>query len=74
MDWTEELGAIVATLEHPFFETSFPESFDGSTASYAPLTLGNGREDSVAFFIKKNVTGAANSKAILGGGKSQTDI
>lgn len=70
MDWAEELGAIVASLEHRFFGKSLPSSFDGTTASYAPLTLENVMEDAVTFldFIKKNVTGAADSKAIVEGG------
>ncbi|TVY92709.1 Lysosomal Pro-X carboxypeptidase [Lachnellula willkommii] len=70
IDWMEELGAIVAVLEHRFFGTSTPAEFDGTTASYAPLTLDNVMKDAVAFinFIQKNITGAANSKTIVGGG------
>ncbi|KUJ10184.1 uncharacterized protein LY89DRAFT_787808 [Mollisia scopiformis] len=70
MDWAEELGAALAVLEHRFFGTSIPESFDGSLASFAPLSLDNVMEDAVSFieFIQKSVPGAANSKAIVTGG------
>lgn len=66
----QELGGIVASLEHRYFGMSIPASFNGSTASYAPLTLGNVLEDAVAFinFAKQTVPGAIDSKTIVTGG------
>ena len=52
LDWAEELGAIVATLEHRFFGTSYPEGFNFANPTakdYAGLTLNNVLKDSVAF-------------------------
>lgn len=69
-DMAQELGGIVATLEHRFFGTSVPDPINGSSSVYAPLTLDNVIDDSVSFidFIKKNVSGAADSKALVTGG------
>lgn len=73
-EWAEELEAIVVSIEHRFFGASLPKQFDGSPSSFAPLTLENVLDDAivVANFVKKNATGAANSKVILQGGVYQT--
>lgn len=51
-----------------------PASFNGTTATYAPLTLENIIDDGVALidFIKKSVNGTESSKTIIGGGKLPT--
>ncbi|KAJ9607344.1 hypothetical protein H2200_008417 [Cladophialophora chaetospira] len=66
-DMAKELRGLVIGLEHRFFGTSLPQSYNGSASSFAPLTLGNVLEDAAAFvdFVKKNVTGAANSEVIV---------
>lgn len=73
-DIADELGAIVAGLEHRFFGDSFPTgvSEENATAKdLAPLTLDNVLLDSVAFvnWIKNSVPGASNAKVIINGGK-----
>ena len=70
----QKLGGIVATLEHRFFGSSYPEGTsweNTTTAQFGPLTLENVLEDSVAFvtWIKKTVPGAKNSKVIISGGE-----
>lgn len=69
MDMADELGAIVANLEHRYFGTSVPESFDGSMESFKPLTLENVREDAVQFieFLKRTIPGAAQSPVVVTG-------
>lgn len=73
-DYGPKLGGIVATLEHRFFGTSYPEGTsweNTSMAQYGPLTLENVLQDSVTFvnWIKKTVDGAENSKVIISGGQ-----
>ncbi len=51
-DYAQELGAAVATLEHRYFGTSFPEDFDAAhpNSSFAKgLTIENVLLDSVTF-------------------------
>lgn len=72
-DWAEEMGAIVASLEHRYFGLSVPDGFNASTATpsqYAYLTMNNTLLDAVNFveWIKKTVQGAENSKVIVMGG------
>ncbi|KPI34908.1 Lysosomal Pro-X carboxypeptidase [Cyphellophora attinorum] len=73
IDWAEELGAIVATLEHRFFGTSYPEDFHFANPGpddYAQLTLDNAIKDGVHFvnWIRETVPGAQDSKVIYNGG------
>lgn len=73
-DWAENLGAIVAGLEHRSFGESLPSEFNYTTATpsdWLPLTLNNALLDSVNFVdrIKKSVPGAENSKVIVSGGE-----
>lgn len=73
LDFAQELGAIVAVLEHRFFGDSFPSGVNDSNATpadFAPLTLENVILDSVTFvnWIKSTVSGANNSKIIVQGG------
>ncbi|KUJ07811.1 uncharacterized protein LY89DRAFT_742579 [Mollisia scopiformis] len=72
-DYAPELGALVATLEHRFFGTSFPAGSaynNVTTEAYAPLTLGNVMQDSIEFvnWIRQTTPGAENSKVIYTGG------
>ena len=76
-DYAPKLGGIIATLEHRFFGSSYPEgpSWENTTtAQFGPLTLENVLQDSVAFvtWIKKTVLGAENSKVIISGGECCT--
>ncbi|KUJ07594.1 uncharacterized protein LY89DRAFT_766264 [Mollisia scopiformis] len=66
-DDTIELNGIAAGIEHRFFGTSFPPGFDGSKASYAPLTLENVLTDTVALveLIRANVSGAEHSPVFV---------
>ena len=73
LDYAQELGAIVAVLEHRFFGDSFPPGVSDSNATaedFAPLALDNVLLDSVTFvdWIKSTVTGANKSKVIVEGG------
>ena len=70
-NYAQEVGGIVASIEHRYFGNSYPPDFDNSTESYAALTLDNVLWDSVKFvqWIKSNVTGAADSPVLLTGGK-----
>lgn len=73
IDYAQELGAIVAVLEHRFFGESFPSGLNDSNATpadFAPLTLENVLLDSVTFadWIKSTVPGASESKVIVEGG------
>lgn len=73
IDYAKDLGAMVITLEHRFFGTSFPAGFEGKKKDFAPLTLDNIVQDAVTFieYIKKTVPGAATSKVIVNGGMIQ---
>ena len=74
-EWAKELGGITATLEHRYFGQSLPFGNDSYTLdNLKHFTLENVMLDAVNFvdFIKKNVTGAANSKAIVAGGMQLT--
>ncbi|KAI0718395.1 peptidase S28 [Cerioporus squamosus] len=70
-EWAQELGGMVATLEHRYFGSSLPFG-NGSytTENLQHFTLENVMADAVTFmdFVKKNVTGAEASKAIVVGG------
>jgi Serine carboxypeptidase S28 len=72
-DWAQEMGAMVASLEHCYFRLSVPAGFNASTATpsqYAYLTMNNTLLDSVNFvgWVKKTVLGAEDSKVIVMGG------
>lgn len=72
-DWAEDMGAILAGLEHRFFGESVPEGFDATTAKpeeYAPLTMNNTLLDSVNFiqWIKRTVPNAKDSRVFVMGG------
>ncbi|TBU40389.1 serine carboxypeptidase S28-domain-containing protein [Dichomitus squalens] len=69
-DWAKEIGGLTATLEHRYFGQSLPFGNDSYTQeNFKYLTLENVMQDAVNFidFIKSNVTGASNSKAIVVG-------
>ena len=69
-DWAKELGGLTATLEHRYFGESLPFGNDSYTQdNFKYLTLENVMQDAVNFvgFVKNNVTGASNSKAIVVG-------
>ena len=74
-DYASKLGGIAVALEHRYFGTSYPSGLSVTSnitaAQYAPLTLDNIFEDSVAFlkWVKETVPGAENSPVIYGGGK-----
>ncbi|OCK73876.1 hypothetical protein K432DRAFT_410339 [Lepidopterella palustris CBS 459.81] len=73
-DIADELGAIVAGLEHRFFGDSFPDGVSEASVSakdWASLNLENVLLDSVTFveWIKKTVPGAENARTIITGGK-----
>lgn len=72
-DIADELGAIVAGLEHRFFGDSFPDGVSEASVSakdWASLNLENVLLDSVTFveWIKKTVPGAENARTIITGG------
>jgi hypothetical protein len=76
LDWAEELGAIVATLEHRYFGSSYPENFNFTEPGpddYAQLTLDNAVKDGVEFvnWIKATVPFAQDSKVIYTGGENE---
>ncbi|KAJ3821068.1 peptidase S28 [Lentinula raphanica] len=72
-EWAQSVGGILATLEHRFFGTSVPnlgnDSFTNDNLNNY-LTLDNVLADSEYFieYIKKNITGAENAKAVVLGG------
>lgn len=79
MDYAPKVGGVVATLEHRFFGTSFPEGSTWNnitTEAYAPLTLDNVLQDSVEFvnWIRKTVPGAENSPVIYTAGEHAQSI
>jgi hypothetical protein len=76
-DWVEEMGGMIATLEHRYFGLSVPDGVDvnstaggGDMQNWAPLTMNNTLLDSVNFieWVKRTVPGAENSKVIVLGG------
>ncbi|KAJ3821069.1 serine carboxypeptidase S28-domain-containing protein [Lentinula raphanica] len=71
-EWAQSVGGILATLEHRFFGTSVPSGNEFFTNDNFNdyLTLDNVLADSAYFveYIKKNITGAENSKAVVLGG------
>ena len=76
-DWAEEMGGIIATLEHRYFGLSVPDGVDVNSTTdgedmgnWAPLTMNNTLLDSVNFikWVKQTVPGAENSKVIVLGG------
>ncbi|KAF2104899.1 hypothetical protein NA57DRAFT_71100 [Rhizodiscina lignyota] len=61
-DWAEEMGAMLAGLEHRFFGDSLPAGFNQTAAApeqYDPLTLNNTLLDSVNFIDRVFVLGGS---------------
>ncbi|KIV87629.1 hypothetical protein PV11_03161 [Exophiala sideris] len=70
VSWAQQTNGIAVVLEHRYFGKSAPFGATDPTKQfeeYSYLTLDNVMADSVAFldYLKKNVTGATDSKVIV---------
>jgi hypothetical protein len=67
-EWTEELGALLVSLEHRFFRE--PSTIANVSERYQSLSLENVMSDVVNFinYIKHTVPGTTNSTVIVFGG------
>lgn len=69
--WAKELGGLTVTLEHRYFGPSAPfGNASTSNNNFKFLTLDNVMADAVEFVaqLKRNVTGAQDSKVFVGSG------
>lgn len=77
--WAQQTNGIAVVLEHRYFGQSAPFNATDPTKQFEEfqyLTLDNVMADGVAFltYLKKNVTGAADSKVIVLSGRSDDPL